>query len=241
MSKYLIVNADDFGYARGVNQGIIAAHDHGVVLSTSLMVDAPCAAEAATLARKSASLGVGLHFVVTNTNGPTVDLFDVTAIEKELYRQYQRCYDLLGRLPTHLDSHHHVHLRRELAPFFLDWAAEHQIPLRNLGPVSYNGGFYGQWYDEEWRPHSAPELIGVDNLTRILCALPEGVTELACHPGYASPDLDSSYAAEREIELTTLLDRRVPTLIQELSIILTNFSALPNVLGKQNAVARSLA
>jgi predicted glycoside hydrolase/deacetylase ChbG (UPF0249 family) len=118
MSKYLIINADDFGYARGVNHGIIAAYEQGVVLSTSLMVDTSCAAEAAALARKSAGLGVGLHFAVTNTNGPTVDLFDVAAIEKELHRQYQRCCDLLGRSPTHLDSHHHVHLRRELAPFF---------------------------------------------------------------------------------------------------------------------------
>jgi predicted glycoside hydrolase/deacetylase ChbG (UPF0249 family) len=240
MCKYLIINADDFGYARGVNHGIIAAYEQGVVLSTSLMVDTPCTAEAAALAIKSPGLGVGLHFVVTNANGPTVDLFDVAAIEKELHRQYQRCCDLLGRSPTHLDSHHHVHLRRELTPFFLDWAAEHQLPLRSLGPVSYNGGFYGQWYDEEWRPHLAPELIDVDNLARILRALPEGVTELACHPGHVSPDLDSSYAAEREIELTTLLDRRVPMLIRELGIILTNFSALPDVLGGQNAVARSL-
>ncbi len=37
MSKYLIVNADDFGYARGINRGLITAHEQGVVLSTSLM------------------------------------------------------------------------------------------------------------------------------------------------------------------------------------------------------------
>ena len=51
MSKYLIVNADDFGYAQGVNQGIIAAHEAGVVLSTSLMVDMPSAWEATALAK----------------------------------------------------------------------------------------------------------------------------------------------------------------------------------------------
>jgi len=240
MAKYLIVNADDFGYTQGVNHGIIAAHEQGVVLSTSLMVDPPGAAEAATLARQYPQLGVGLHFVVTNKNGPPIDLFDVAAIEKELHRQYQRCCDLLGRLPTHLDSHHHVHLRRELKPFFVDWAAEHQLPLRSLGLVYYNEGFYGQWYDEEWRPHPAPELISVDNLAQILRALPEGITELACHPGYVLPDLDSSYAAEREIELATLLDPRVLPLIDDLGITLTNFAALPNLTGGRDAVARPL-
>ncbi|HEV8717409.1 MAG TPA: ChbG/HpnK family deacetylase [Candidatus Binatia bacterium] len=240
MAKYLIINADDFGYAQGVNRGIIAAHEQGVVLSTSLMVDAPCAAEAAALARQYPGLGVGLHFVATNTNGPIVDLFDGAAIEKEFHRQYQRCCDLVGRPPTHLDSHHHVHLRRELKSFFIDWAAEHRLPLRGLGPIHYNGGFYGQWYDEQWHPHPAPELISADNLAQILCALREGITELACHPGYVSPDLDCLYAVERERELTTLLDPHVPRLIGELGIILTNFSALPNILGGQDAVARSL-
>lgn len=241
MSKYLIVNADDFGYARGVNQGILTAHVQGVVSSTSLMVDAPCATEAVALARPYPSLGVGLHFVATNEDGPVLALEDIAAVEKELHRQYQCFCDLLGQPPTHLDSHHHVHLRQELKPLFLAWAEEHRLPLRGLGRARYNGGFYGQWYDEEWRPHPAPELIGVGNLAQILRALPEGVTELVCHPGYASPDLDSSYAAERESELTTLLDRRVPTLIRELGIILTNFAALPNLPGGYDAVARLLA
>ena len=227
MSKYLIVNADDFGYARGVNQGILTAHVQGVVSSTSLMVDAPCATEGVALARTYPSLGVGLHFVATNEKESFFDLNDVAAIEKELHRQYRRCCDLLGQPPTHLDSHHHVHLRKELAPFFLAWAAEHQLPLRSLGSGHYNGGFYGQWYDEEWRPHPAPELVSIENLEKILHALPDGVTELACHPGYVSPDLDSSYAAEREIELATLLDLRVRTLIRELGIILINFATLP--------------
>jgi len=230
MARALIINADDFGCARGVNQGIIAAHRLGVVLSTSLMVDAPLAAEAAALAREQPGLGVGLHFAVTNTNGPRCDLFDVAAIERELRRQYQRCCDLLGQPPTHLDSHHHIHLRRELKPLILAWAEAQHLPLRSVGPIHYNGRFYGQWYDDEWHAHPAPELIGVENLGRILRALPEGITELACHPGYVSPDLDSSYAAEREIELTTLLDRRVPMLIRELGIILTNFAALPHIL-----------
>jgi predicted glycoside hydrolase/deacetylase ChbG (UPF0249 family) len=240
MATYLIVNADDFGYAEGVNRGIIAAHEQGIVLSTSLMVDRPLAVQAAALARQCPRLGVGLHFVVTSEDGPLCDLTDVTAVEKELQRQYRRCCDLLGQSPTHLDSHHHVHTRKELVPLFHAWAVEQRLPLRNAGPVFYNGGFYGQWYDEEWQPHPAPELIGVDNLTHILRTLPEGITELACHPAYPSADLHSSYATEREVELATLLNPQVLTVIHELGITLTNFAALPKLLGGQGAVTRSL-
>jgi predicted glycoside hydrolase/deacetylase ChbG (UPF0249 family) len=201
------------------------------------MVDAPLAFEAAALARTHPGLSVGLHFAVTDTVGPKVDLFDVAAIEKELRRQYGLCCELLGRPPTHLDSHHHVHLRKELLPLFAAWAAEQQLPLRGLGVVRYNGSFYGHWYDEEWQPHPAPELIGVDNLEKILRDLPEGITELACHPAYASPDLCSSYAAEREIELATLLHPRILTVIHELDIALVNYSTLSNGMDYSHAAS----
>jgi len=229
MAKYLIINADDFGYAQGVNRGIVAAHEQGVVLSTSLMVNMPAAKAAAMLAKVHPGLGVGLHFVVTEPDGPKVDLCNLTAIEKEFTRQYRECCDLLGHPPTHLDSHHHVHLRKELAPLFASWAAELRLPLRGLGTVPYNGGFYGHWYDEEWRPHPAPKLISVENLEKILRGLPEGVTELACHPAYLSPDLHSSYATEREIELATLLHPRVLAVIRELNITLVNYATLPSL------------
>ena len=86
------------------------------------MVDMPMAREAATLAKLHPGLGVGLHFTVTDNQGPTIDLFDIPAIEKELHRQYERCGELLGHPPTHIDSHHHVHLRKELSPLFREWA-----------------------------------------------------------------------------------------------------------------------
>lgn len=36
--RRLIVNADDFGLSKGVNHGILAARDRGIVTSTSLMI-----------------------------------------------------------------------------------------------------------------------------------------------------------------------------------------------------------
>lgn len=227
MTQYLIINADDFGYTQGVNQAIAEAHRHGTVTSTSFMVDAPGAAEAADLARQLPALGIGLHFVGTHDGQPLFDLDDPSAAAQELNRQYRRCGDLLGRQPTHLDSHEHIHLKKPaLKPLFAAWAKEHRLPLRGQGRVHFNGGFYGQRFDEQWRAHSAPELISLDSLERILRQLPEGVTELACHPGYFSLELDS-YGPEREIELATLLDPRLPRLLRELGITLIHFGQLP--------------
>ena len=48
--KYLIVNADDFGASPGITRGILEAHADGILTSTSMMVDTPWSAEAASLA-----------------------------------------------------------------------------------------------------------------------------------------------------------------------------------------------
>ena len=109
--------------------------------------------------------------------------------------------------------------------------------VRSLGAVHYNGGFYGHWYDEEWRSYSAPELISIENLEKILRELPEGATELGCHPAYLSPDLYSSYALEREIELATLFHPRIFDVIQELRIAVVNYATLPREAGKEHVAA----
>ena len=44
--RSLIVNADDFGQSRGVNRGVIEAHERGIVTSASLMVRWPAAESA---------------------------------------------------------------------------------------------------------------------------------------------------------------------------------------------------
>jgi chitin disaccharide deacetylase len=59
--RRLIVNADDFGRSPSINRAIIAAHQEGILTSTSLMVNEPACAEAVALARQNPRLGVGLH------------------------------------------------------------------------------------------------------------------------------------------------------------------------------------
>src|SRR2546421_12271287 len=59
--RYLIVNGDDFGASPAINRGIMEAHLHGILTSTSLLVKAEWAEEAAALSNAAPDLSVGLH------------------------------------------------------------------------------------------------------------------------------------------------------------------------------------
>ena len=60
-SPRLIVNADDFGRSRSINQAVITAHRDGILTTASLMVNEPACGEAVALAKANPRLGVGLH------------------------------------------------------------------------------------------------------------------------------------------------------------------------------------
>jgi len=63
-TRRLIVNADDFGRSRSINEAVRRAHREGILTSASLMVNEPACDEAAALARESPKLGVGLHLTL---------------------------------------------------------------------------------------------------------------------------------------------------------------------------------
>ena len=227
--RYLIVNGDDFGASRGVNRGILEAHDRGILTSASLMVDMPGAQEAAILAREAPELCVGLHLDLCDKGRDPVDLQDQDACRAELARQLTSFQELLGRLPTHLDSHHNVHRRPGLRPLFLDLARRHALPLREHSPARYFSSFYGRWGGE-----THLEQVSIDALSRMLRdEIGDGVTELGCHPGYVDPELHSDYSVEREAELRTLCDPAAREILAELGFRLIGFRDLPSARSAQ--------
>jgi chitin disaccharide deacetylase len=222
--KHLVVNADDFGACEGVNHGVIESHRRGIVTSASLLVNWPGADEAAGLARENGSLSVGLHAsFVDERRRPLAELSDPVACRHVLDEQLRRFRELLGHDPTHLDSHHHVHVQQPLLAEFRERACALRIPLRDCSAIRYCSRFYGQWAGE-----SHPEHVSVDALLSILdTELRDGVTELGCHPGRADPMLTSSYSAEREVELDTLCDGRLRRLLDRRAIRLIGFADAP--------------
>ena len=217
--KYLIVNGDDFGASGGINRGIVEAHCRGILTSTSLLVDSAWSGDAAKQAQNLPRLGVGLHIDLPGRS--TKELRD--GVTAELERQLLHFKDLMGCPPTHLDSHHNVHRAPEFLFYFLEFAREHELPLREHSGVRYLSSFYGRWGGEQHL-----EQISVRNLLRMLeTEVQEGVTELSCHPGYIDADFKTGYSIERETELRTLCDPAVPRFLAEQYIQSINYSDLP--------------
>ncbi len=220
MTRYLIVNADDFGASSGVNRGILECHVRGIVTSASLMVDRPGAAEAAAISRDHPSLGVGLHW--DPGEGETeMDLDDLALVRDAFHRQLDRFDRLLGHLPTHVDSEMHTHREEHLVALFTELVEPLGVPLREDGRVHFVGGFYAQW---KYRVTNL-RYVRVPFLQKMLRKeVPPGWTEFSCHPGYVSPDYQSVYNREREIEIRTLTDPRIKQTIDELGIRLASYA-----------------
>ena len=229
--RSLIVNGDDFGLTNGVNEGIVEAHEKGVLTSTSLMVRRPAARDAAVLAKEHPRLGIGLHVDLGEwvyEGGAWIRVEDVVpdqdpeSITAEVLNQLRTFRRLLDRDPTHLDSHQHVHRDEPTRGILKNLAARLGIPLRGYTPrVTHCGAFYGQTGIGE----PLPELIGVENLLSILEGLPAGVTELSCHPGIGH-DPSLTYGPDRSREVRTLCDPRVAETIRTLGFELCSFASV---------------
>lgn len=250
--KRLIVNADDYGRTPGVNAGTLEAHFRGIVRSATVMVLEPAAAEGIHEASARApGLDLGLHVVLTGGGSPASappsvarlapggrfardagtlpERLDSGEVRREIEAQIERFERLAGRLPSHLDSHHHAALHPDIEPVFAEAARERGLPvrassaaargrLRRAGlraPDSFLDGFHAAGATAE-------------NLRALLERLPEGTSELMCHPGFPDEALlqGSSYARERAREVEALCDPGVRRLLERSEIELIGFTRL---------------
>ncbi|HTR46708.1 MAG TPA: hopanoid biosynthesis-associated protein HpnK [Verrucomicrobiae bacterium] len=134
--KEVILNADDFGLTRGINEGIIRAHREGILTSATLMATGPAFDDAVARAKSDPGLGIGCHLVLTggiavsppekipslaSRDGrlpPSLGVLvtKVTSgqvrdedIETELRAQIEKIRRA-GIEPTHVDTHKHTHV-----------------------------------------------------------------------------------------------------------------------------------
>jgi predicted glycoside hydrolase/deacetylase ChbG (UPF0249 family) len=231
MERALIVNADDFGQSIAINRGIVRAHEHGIVTSASLMVRGDAVRPAAADARAHPKLSIGLHIDLGEwmfRDGTWVSIYErvnrqnLRALESEIRAQLSICRDLLGRDPSHLDSHQHVHTREPVRSIVDRVGAELDVPVRHRWPhLHHDGRFYGQTGTGD----PLPANISTARLIELLRDLRDGVTEISCHPGYTG-ELVTMYGAEREIELHALCDPDVRRVIRDERIELIAFSDL---------------
>ncbi len=161
MSKRLIINSDDYGRTPDISRGIRTAHLHGVVTSTTCMMNIPTTANDVAIAvHETPNLGLGVHLVLTmgkpvsppgsvqsiideNDNHFKYDAFianipklKMKEVKLEWRAQIEAFIKASGRKPDHLDSHHHSSFfTPELFRAMLELAKEYDCPIRN--PIAY--------------------------------------------------------------------------------------------------------
>ncbi len=134
MTKFLIVNADDFGLCREISKGIIKAYLEGIVTAASVVVNGKYFKEGIALL-KDTGIDAGIHLTFTGSEKPLsgsikglvdsrglflksyieaiprliLGQFDRNALEKELSEQIIMLKDN-GIPVSHIDSHQHLHL-----------------------------------------------------------------------------------------------------------------------------------
>src|SRR5205085_6007546 len=189
--------------------------------SASFMVAGRAAGEAVAMSRDYPALTIGLHWDVWGEDERVFDLRNAASIRAEFRRQLDEFERLLGRMPTHIDSHRHAHREPHVMPIFRELVEPLGIPLRDAGAVGFVGGFYAQW---EWMVTNL-EYVSVPFLQKMLrTEVPPGCTEFSCHPGYLSSDYTAVYLKEREAEVATLTDPRIRETIEQEGIRLISYA-----------------
>ena len=142
MPKLLTVNADDFGFTRDVNSGIIEAHQKGILTATTLMANGAAFDDAVRLAHMTPTLDVGCHLVLVGGRSLATDEefpVDVPRMIKailtrklnpylELKLQIKKILNA-GLRPLHMDTHKHTHLFPTVLHAVAKLSEEFQIPF----------------------------------------------------------------------------------------------------------------
>lgn len=246
MIKKLILNADDFGMTQGNTIGILMAHAQGVLTSTTCMMNMPFAQFALNEAKKFPKLGVGIHFVLTvgrpliegaksytDENGDFIRPKDYPdkkphADSEELYREWkaqmEKFIEIAGHKPTHIDSHHHVHL----LPWHVDvakrLAKEYDVPMRQREQVLETYEYVrcdDRMYGDDANMDFVKNALSTD----------EEILEFMCHPAYIDQRLYdmTSYGLPRMKELELFLSPELKQFIEDNDIELINFSDIQKV------------
>ncbi|CZT57232.1 hypothetical protein BN3661_01866 [Eubacteriaceae bacterium CHKCI005] len=244
----LIINADDFGYSRGINFGILDAYQFGVVRSCSIMANMPAFDHAVQLAEDNPGLGIGVHLNLT-CGKPLTDAGELTGPDG-LFRKKDDLFSSIGEVPCevieaewetqiekvkgsgvnpdHLDSHHHVHMLRPVLPTFLKLAGKYNLPVRLFGREYLPGEYKDIVSPDRFSGDFHGKGAAVDTILKLVDENKTGCLEIMCHPGYLDETIlkGSGYSMPRPHELHQLTSSDLITKLQEKEVQLVTFSQL---------------
>lgn len=228
-AKYLIVNADDFNLTRGTDRAILECHDKGIVSSTTVLVTLPLSSATAKSLKSRPLFGKGIHLSLTLGEAVSpktpfqlkrdllkkIGKIPTKVAEWEYEAQILKFKRLIGQLPSHMDTHHHIQVKSNILSAIKNLSKKYKIPFR--------GNTHFLFEDLDPAKHWTGE-----KFTRCLNKLPNGISEIMVHPGYVDRDLKSisSFQKGREIERQILTSSNVKNLLEKKNIKLINFNDL---------------
>lgn len=283
MSKQLIVNADDFGRHILINWAVERGVAQGLIRSATVMVTGAAFEEAVALARRTPALGLGIHFTLVNAK-PVLPASDIPSlvdpatgelypdhgafvkrfltgkirlqdVQRECTAQLDRFLDM-GLVPTHADSHQHMHVLPGIIDIILDLCLDHGIPAvripaipvsllatrpSNLGEQVGRTGLHVLAERARKKAHAqgirtpdhfggivAGEAVDKKALRTILLHLKEGTTEVMLHPGTSNGILipATQWDHDFEGELDAVTDQEILQLVKDQNITVQNFRDL---------------
>jgi predicted glycoside hydrolase/deacetylase ChbG (UPF0249 family) len=230
----LIFNADDFGFTRDVNEGIVEAHRRGVLTATTLMANGDAFDHAVACANSTPSLDIGVHLVLVQgqsvafPNRPlpaTLQALAFALLRREIAVYEEAAAQVrkilaAGIRPSHIDTHKHTHLFPPVLNTVARVAKEFGIPWVRR-PFDYGTGRGVATLMKMMRPRFAKALAGLRTtdyftgfrmtgtldeaaMIRTLENLPDGLTEFMCHPGNCGAELRGAATRLKESRATEL-------------------------------------
>ncbi|MCF0202591.1 MAG: ChbG/HpnK family deacetylase [Bacteroidaceae bacterium] len=161
----IILNADDFGHSKKVNEGVVGAFAQNLIQRTSLMMNMPKTEEAVNLAVENLFFDrVGLHLNLTEGAPLTFQMRQLrsmctdgyfnrendiyvhenklteeerSAVYGEIKMQIER-FQSYGFLLTNIDSHHQIHAERQIFDMLKDLAKGFEF-MRTAKANAYSG------------------------------------------------------------------------------------------------------
>lgn len=283
--RKVIINADDFGMSREVNEGIKKGIRAGMINSVSVMVNMPYFNDATAFLKKFPRIAVGLHFNITE--GQSIlkpkevssmlkednsfffwkylvlrlltNNCSLKQIGQELRAQYERLAQT-GLHISHIDSHHHMHLYPSINAIVVKFANEKKVFSLRSRQFNLWGAAYGYQHrltikqlfiqalyffnavfnsKNNGAENAFVEVKGIfdvnwDNffdeavLVKILSGLPDGITEIICHPAVMSKTGNPEFLRPRQQVLSALLNKSIGKVFKEKNIQFYNRSGNGN-------------
>jgi len=242
---FLIINADDLGISPEVNRGIFMAYEKGVITDASLLIKGPYVQQALKMIKKKPSFQVGIHIDLDPLLGwkspgierlPRRKLLEmmnepdfIKQLKKEIDNQ-MTAFLKEELIPSHIDTHHHVHGFPKIFELLVEAMGRHNIKAIRFSKDRYSllgrdeiriTTEQAHWMEDALRKRKIlyPYHLIDPIIPFSLKEIPAGVSELMVHPS-----MGGDKWRQRDFEM--LVDPRFMGTVKDEGIQLIGFTDL---------------